>query len=201
MESKGRTLSWDWYPGTIPENVVVDESAYIETTFSFHLYRSQAPVGLRIGCGASMYLGTMFDVGPSGRLSIGEYTLIHGARIICDSEIEIGDYALISWNVVLMDTYRVPIDPAQRRRELEQVPFKSPRHIDAGSPARPIRIGRNVWIGFDACVLAGVTIGEGSVVGARSVVTEDVEPFMVVAGNPARTVRKLERGETSDGSY
>jgi acetyltransferase-like isoleucine patch superfamily enzyme len=189
---KGRTLPWDWYPGTIPENVVLDPTAYIETTFSFHLYRSEAPVGLRVGRGASMYLGTMFDAGPRARITLGDYALVHGARIICDEEIAIGAYALISWNVVLMDTYRVPLDPAERRRELEHVPRRRPRRLEGTGPARPVRIGRNVWIGFDACVLPGVSIGEGAVVGARSVVIADVPPFTVVAGNPARVVRRLD---------
>jgi carbonic anhydrase/acetyltransferase-like protein (isoleucine patch superfamily) len=188
-----RTLPWDWYAGTIPPNVVIDESAYVETTFSFHLYRSEEPEGVRIGRGASTYLGTMFDVGPRGRVSLGEYALVHGARIICDAAVEIGDYALISWNVVLMDSYRVPFDPAGRRRELERVPGRRPRFL-AGGEARPVRLGRNVWIGFDVCVLPGVTIGEGSVVGARSVVAEDVPPYTVVAGNPARVIRRLEEG-------
>jgi acetyltransferase-like isoleucine patch superfamily enzyme len=48
-----------------------------------------------------------------------------------------------------------------------------------------------VWIGFDACMLPGVDIGEGSVIGARSVVSESVEPYSVVVGNPARVVRRL----------
>jgi acetyltransferase-like isoleucine patch superfamily enzyme len=185
-----RTLPWDWYPGTIPDNVMIDETAYVETSFSFHLYRSEEPVGVRIGRAASTYLGTMFDVGPRGRVSLGDYALVHGARIICDAEVEIGDYALISWNVVLMDSYRVPLDPAERRRELERVPGRRPRHLASGT-GRPVRIGRNVWVGFDACVLPGVTIGEGAVVGARSVVDQDVPPYTVVAGNPARVVRLL----------
>jgi acetyltransferase-like isoleucine patch superfamily enzyme len=187
-----RRLPWDWYPGTIPENVEVDKTAYVETSFSFFLYRSQQPVGARIGRGASTYLGTMFDVGPRGRVTLGDYALVHGARIICDAEVEIGDYALISWNVVLMDSYRVPFDPVERRRELELVPARQPRCFDTDVPARPVRIGRNVWIGFDACVMPGVTIGEGAIVGARSVVFEDVAPYTVVAGNPARVIRKLE---------
>ncbi|GAA6618016.1 acyltransferase [Scytonema sp. NUACC26] len=189
-----RTLSWDWYPGTIPENVILDETAYVETTFSFHLYRSEAPIGIEYGRGASTYLGTMFDVGPRGRVSLGNYALVHGARIICDSQIEIGDYALISWNVVLMDTYRLPFDPTERQRELELLPFRSPRHIDARVPAQPILIGCNVWIGFDACVLPGITIGEGAIVGARSVVTQNVPPYTIVAGNPARIIRQLDAG-------
>ena len=187
-----RTLSGDWYPGKIPENVAVDETAYIETSFSFHFFRSRLPRGVEIGRAASTYLGTMFDVGPEGKVTLGDYALVHGARIICDSEISIGDYALISWNVVLMDTYRVPFDARARRDELERVPTRRPRVAAAHVEARPIRIARNVWIGFDACVLPGVTIGEGAVVGARSVVSENVPPFTVVAGNPARAIRQLE---------
>jgi acetyltransferase-like isoleucine patch superfamily enzyme len=189
-----RTLSWDWYPARIPENAVVDETAYIETSYSFYYFRSRLLCGLEIGRAASTYLGTMFDVGPRGHVKLGDYTLVHGARIICDSEIIIGDYTLISWNVVLMDTYRLPLDRLDRRRELELVPTRQPRLAAAEVAARPIHIQRNVWIGFDACVLPGVTIGEGSVVGARAVVAEDVPPYTVVAGNPARFIRRLERG-------
>jgi len=193
----GRTLEWDWYPGTIPPNALIDETAYIETTFSFLFFRSKQPGGVRYGQGASTYLGTMFDVGPKGRVTLGDFALVHGARIICDSEIAIGDHALISWNVVLMDTYRVPVNPRERRAELELVPQRQPRLAGADVPARPIRIERNVWIGFDACVLPGVTIGEGSVVGAKSVVTENVPPFTVVAGNPARIIRQLASQENN----
>jgi len=193
-----RKLPWDWYPATIPENVVIDETAWLETSFSFLVYRSLAPTGLRIGRGSSSYIGTMFDVGPAGRVTIGDYTLVNGARIICDAEIEIGDYGLISWNVVLMDSYRLSFDIATRRRELEAVSRQSRRILEGESQPRPIRIGSNVWIGFDSCVLPGVTIGDGSIVGARSVVFEDVPPFTVVAGNPARVIRKLNNEAIKD---
>lgn len=173
----------------------MDETAYAETSFSFHLFRSKMPRAVEYGRGASTYLGTMFDVGPCGRVTLGQYALVHGARIICDSEISIGDYALISWNVVLMDSYRLPFDRNQRRAELRLAPTREPRFASAEVPARPIRIERNVWIGFDACVLPGVTIGEGSVVGAKSVVTESVPPFTIVAGNPARIIRQIDPDE------
>jgi len=193
------TLPWDWYPGTIPANVSIDDSAYVETSFSFILYRSEAPVGVRIGYGSATYSGTMFDVGPRGRVSIADYVLVHGARIICDAEIEIGEYTFISWNVVLMDTHRVPLDPLERRRELERAAQRCPRRIAAEVPAQPIRIGRAAWIGFDVCVLPGVTIGEGAIVGARSVVTGDIPPYTIVAGNPARVVRRLSPEEMNYG--
>jgi len=191
--TSARTLPWDWYPGNVPDNVVLDETAYVETTFSFALYRSRQPTGLVVSRGASTYLGTMFDAGPHARIRIGEYTLIHGARIICDAEVDIGAYCLISWNVVLMDSYRLPFDRAKRRIELERAALRQPRCFDAGVPAQRVRIGRNVWIGFDACVLPGVTIGDGAVVGARSVVAADVPAYAVVAGNPAQVIRRLEK--------
>jgi len=187
-----RSLPWDWYRGTVPENVLLEDGAYMETTFSFQRFRSRRQPGVRYGRGASTYLGTMFDVGPEGCVTLGNYALTHGARIICDAEVVIGDYALISWNVVLMDTYRVPLTPSARRAALRRAPGVNPRVVDAGGTARPVRIGRAVWIGFEACILPGVTIGEGSVVGARSVVSETVPPFTVVAGNPARPIRQLE---------
>jgi len=187
----GRKLPWDWYDGELPANAKIDETAYVETSFSFRFFRSERSPGVEYGRGASTYLGTMFDVGPQGRVKLGDFVLVHGARIICDSEIVVGDYALISWNVVLMDTYRVPTTVVGRRSELEALPQRELRIASATVEARPVRIEPNVWIGFESCILPGVTIGEGSIVGARSVVTADVPPFTIVAGNPARLVRAL----------
>jgi acetyltransferase-like isoleucine patch superfamily enzyme len=149
------------------------------------------PAAVTYRRGASTYLGTMFDLGPRGRVELGEYALVHGARIICDAEVIIGDYALVSWNVLFMDTYRLPRGIPGRRQALQRVPGHPLRIADGDVPAQPIRLERNVWIGFEACILPGVTIGEGSIVGAKSVVTQSVPPFTVVAGNPARVIRQL----------
>ena len=61
--------------------------------------------------------------------------------------------------------------------------------------SKPIKIGKRVWIGIAATVLAGVTIGDNAIVGAGSVVTHDVESNTVVAGNPARVIKRLEQFE------
>ncbi len=185
-------LPWDWYDGTIPANVAIHDEAYVETSFSFHLYRSEADVGVRYARGAHTYLGTMFDVGPRGRVRLGEYALVHGARIICDDRVEIGDHAMLSWNVVVMDAYRVPRDAARRRELVRRLPEATPRALAPDGNARAVIIESNAWIGFDACVLPGVTVGRGSIVGARSVVRDDVPPYTVVTGNPARVIRTLE---------
>ncbi len=58
---------------------------------------------------------------------------------------------------------------------------------------KPVHVCSRVWIGFNAIVLKGVTLGEGCVVGAGAVVTKDVPPYTVVAGNPARIIKQLER--------
>lgn len=63
-----------------------------------------------------------------------------------------------------------------------------PRSSAFGDRGGDVVIGERVWIGYRAIILPGVTIGEGAVIGAGSVVTKDVEPFAIVAGNPARKV-------------
>lgn len=187
-----RTLPWDWYAGRIPDCAEVDPTAYIETAYSFRGCRATEPGAIRMARGSSVYLGVMFDVGPRGRVTLDEFALVNGGRLICDACIEIGHHALISWNVVIMDSYRLSMDPATRRRQLEAVAQREERFLPEGADPKPVRIGPNVWIGFDACVLPGVSIGEGSVVGARSVVVEDVAAYSIVAGNPARLIRRIE---------
>ncbi|MGZ6826015.1 MAG: hypothetical protein ACXVGH_04430 [Mycobacteriales bacterium] len=74
---------------------------------------------------------------------------------------------------------------------MEQVPGRLPRRLLGDAPTAPVRIGSNAYIGFDVMVLPGVTIGDGAIVGSRSVVREDVPAHTVVAGNPARVVKHL----------
>ncbi|HDR9164212.1 TPA: sugar O-acetyltransferase [Burkholderia vietnamiensis] len=89
--------------------------------------------------------------------------------------LDIGDDAMIGPNVSLI-TSGHPLEPSRRRDAVV---------------ARPISIGNNVWIGAGATILGGVTVGENAVVGAGSVVTRDVPPNTLVAGNPARIVRSI----------
>src|SRR5262249_45982387 len=96
-----RSLPWGLFFGRVPRNVKLESDAYLETTYSFQLFRSRLSEAVRIGRGASIYLGVMFDLGPEARVDIGDFTLMNGSRIICNAEIYIGKYCLVSWNTVL----------------------------------------------------------------------------------------------------
>jgi acetyltransferase-like isoleucine patch superfamily enzyme len=189
-----RRIPGDWHPGTIPDNTRIDEGAVVETALCFEGFRSTRPVGLEVGEGSALYTGTMLDVGLLGSVRIGTCCMLNNMLIICDDSVHIGDYALISWNVVIMDSYRTAFDILSRRRALRNAATRPDRRLGEPSRARPVTLGRNVWVGFESCILPGVTIGDGSIVGARSVVAEDVPPMSIVAGNPARVVRRIGEG-------
>ena len=188
-----RTITGDWHPGSIPENVHLEAGAYIETTYSFHLYRSTHRKGMVLGTNSSAYIGCMFDMGPEAQLKVGAYTLLNGLWLIADRSVSIGAYCLISWNVVIMDNFRASADVAERRQMLETFAACRKPEVFAPVAPRPVVLDDNVWVGFDCCILPGVHIGEGSVIGARSVVTADVPPYTIAAGNPARLIRPLNK--------
>jgi maltose O-acetyltransferase len=111
------------------------------------------------------------------RIRVGSRTFVNYGLVALDvASIAIGDDVQIGPNVQLL-TPTHPIDPDARRAKWEA--------------AEPIAIESNAWLGGGVIVLPGVTIGENTVVGAGSIVTKDLPPNVVAAGNPARVVRSL----------
>ena len=111
------------------------------------------------------------------QISVGRDVFINCGLVALDiAAITIGDDVQIGPDVQLL-TPTHPLDAELRRAKWEA--------------ADPIVIGANVWLGGGAIVLPGVTVAENAVVGAGSVVTKDVPPNVVVAGNPARIIRRL----------
>jgi acetyltransferase-like isoleucine patch superfamily enzyme len=189
--SSGRRLAHDWYDGVIPDNVVFHETTVIDSSHSFLRFRSRKDDALTLGRGAQIYSGSGFDLGPDARVRIGAFTMINNAQIICDETVSIGDYGLISWNVVIIDNRRVPSSIDKRRAYIRAILQNDAHAFALQTRAAPVVIGENVWIGHDSVVLPGVEIGSGSIIGARSVVAESVPEFAVAAGNPARVIRRL----------
>ncbi len=110
-------------------------------------------------------------------LEIGERSLVNfGCSIVAIERVTIGPRALIGPHCMIMDTGFHDVDPERR--------------LDPPT-ARPITIGENVWLGARVIVMPGVTIGDDSVVGIGSVVTNDIPPRSVAVGVPAKVVKTL----------
>jgi acetyltransferase-like isoleucine patch superfamily enzyme len=194
-----RAIPGDWCADGVPDNVAVHPSAYVETSASFASFRSTLPEAMQIGEGAAAYAGCQFDVGAGGKVTIGRYALLNACLITADELVVIGDYAMIGWLVSIADSEIVPMDVQSRRAALVRAASGADRRIPRSAPPQPVRIGPNTWIGFESCIAPGVTVGEGSIVGARSVVLESVPPYCIAAGNPAQIIRRLPCAEADHG--
>jgi acetyltransferase-like isoleucine patch superfamily enzyme len=123
-------------------------------------------------------------------LVIGDNTFIgHACGFNAGRSIRIGRSCLLATGVLIYDADGHPLD-AKRRRAGESTP---PDAIAS------VVIGDDVWVGNGALILKGVTIGDGAVIAARSVVTKDVPPDTIVAGNPARVIKELARTDEIPG--
>jgi maltose O-acetyltransferase len=118
---------------------------------------------------------------PDARIIIGDDCRLNGAGIQAYRQVRIGPRCILS-STIIIDTDFHPLDPARRHDH------------DASVVCAPITIGENVWLAGQTAILKGVTIGDNSVVGFRAVVTKDVPPNVVVGGNPARIVKRLDEG-------
>ena len=114
-------------------------------------------------------------------ITIGNDVGISGASICACTSVIIGDRVMLGADTVITDTDFHVVNTAQRR------------YIREGIPSSPVVIEDDVFIGMRSIVLKGVRIGEGSVVGAGSVVTRDIPPYAIAAGQPARVVGSVER--------
>ncbi|GFM32547.1 acyltransferase [Desulfovibrio subterraneus] len=145
-----------------------------------------------ITLGNRVYLrGLLRCGGRGGHIEIGDEVYIGDDTIISsESRVTIGSLTLISHGVQIFDTIGHPVDPDERARDWRVVMGTDPGPRPAVSSA-PIVIGPRVWVGFNSTIMRGVTVGEGAIVAAGSVVVNDVAPFTIVAGNPAKMVKAI----------
>jgi len=125
-----------------------------------------------------------------GNLGVGSGVQM-GCRIMNGRKVHLGDRNVINFGCLfdgrkyhIRTGHDVSIGPEAAILSLGH----SPRSSDFADQGGDVVIGNRVWIGYRAIILPGITIGDGAVVGAGAVVTEDVEPFAIVAGNPARKI-------------
>jgi len=127
-------------------------------------------------------------------IEIGNRTFVGRGLFTIAEHLVIGDDVLISWNVTIADHNSHSLKFSERSNDVEMNAFQGIKLWDYVKVA-PVKIENKAWIGFGCSLLKGVTVGEGAVVGANSVVTKDVPPWTIVAGNPAKVIRKISESE------
>ena len=139
--------------------------------------RSSLLAQLLAGMGHDAWIEPPFFCDYGWNISLGERAFLNFNCVILDcAAVDIGAGSMLGPAVQLCAATH-PVDPAERATGLEY--------------ARPIVIGKNVWIGAGAIVGAGVTVGDDAVIGAGSIVLRDVPARVLAAGNPCRVIRTL----------
>ena len=127
-----------------------------------------------------------------GKISIGEYSYIgEMSRVWSGEKIIIGSHVQVSHNVNIIDCNTHSLNFEERQREYLQVIETGFIREKGTIQSAPVIIEDHAWISFNAAILKGVTIGKGAIVAANSVVTKDVKPFTMVAGNPAVEIKTV----------
>lgn len=174
---RARWQLW-WWGVKVPRNLTVRGRLRVHNAGTISLGE-----GVRFNSGHANYVGASSPIalwtGPGGSLVIGPNCAISNATIVSLKAVEIGEGTYIGGGVRIYDT---------DFHSFEEVTGRGDRvRRDA-----PVRIGPRSFIGGHATVLKGVTIGQGAIIGASSVVTRDVPDGEIWAGNPARFVRRVE---------
>lgn len=156
-------------------------------TSKIHLVQGGKKENIIIGDKCRIY--GQITVCSLGKVILGEHVALGAhSRILCVNNIYIDDYTGMGPNVTICDNNNHPINPADRM-VMRFTPRDSFERSWINSASKPIYIGKNVWIGENARICKGVTIGDGSIVAANAVVTKDVPKNAIAAGNPAKIVK------------
>ncbi len=141
--------------------------------------RVQARAVCTVRGSVNIFAGACLNVFPGGRLTLGDGTYVSfDSRVLVEHSVTIGANCAISWDVEIFDTnfHRTSLD------------------IDE-TPQAGVVIGDQAWVGAGSRILRGVSLGRGAVVGAGAVVTRSVPDSTVVAGNPAREIRRRDQAQ------
>lgn len=179
---------------------VIGSGTVILPSFNVEI-RSGVKAG-RVTIGQTSVLGCRITLEREvGSVVIGDNTYIGaGTNLICAQQIDIGSNVLIAWGCTIVDHDSHSLNWLERAQDVrswrEGLISQGKNAASALKnwtvvPKAPVYIGDKVWIGFNVIVLKGVTIGEGAVVAAASVVTKDVPAWTLVAGNPAKIIKEL----------
>lgn len=177
-------------------NFTYDKSSMFASSFKIKGCKGAT---ISFGKGSMMY-GKITCELPTAIVKIGERSFINkNTNLISAEEIDIGNDVTVAWDVTFYDHNAHSFDWKERCDDItiaaDKFNHRKPsviRNWDTVKKSK-IKVCDKAWIGFGASILRGVTIGEGAIVGAESVVRDNVEPYTVVFGNPAVKVGEVRR--------
>ena len=142
----------------------------------------------------TMIRGDLVVFAHGGRIEIGDYCFLGaGSRIWSGDHIKVGNRVLIAHNVNITDNISHPVDAGERHEHYKAILQGGFPKTSPGTKDKAVSIGDDVWIGFNAVIMKGVTIGEKSIIGAGAMVLHDVPPYTIVGGNPAKVIGKVDK--------
>lgn len=183
----GHKLANDWFDGVIPPNVVAGEGTRIDSSHCFYHFRSKQPEAVRTGANVTIWR-TSLSVGETGQIVLGDDCYLCNVSLVSEEAITLGDRVVLSPGVTIADSDFHPIEPAARIADTIALAPGGDRSSRPARTPQPVHIGSDVWIGPNATILKGVTIGNGCHVAPGAVVISDVPAGAMVAGNPAKPV-------------
>jgi galactoside O-acetyltransferase len=163
-----------------------------DSRVDFWKFKAKGDNSIDIGANSMMASRVVFEK-AGARLVVGARSFIGLGLMSIAESVEIGDDVMISWGATLVDHHSHSIRSRERIHDVEL--WLKGRKDWSGVKIAPIRIENRAWLGFNVSVLPGVTVGEGAIVGACSLVTKSVPAWTIVAGNPARVLRELSADE------
>ncbi len=176
-----------WANGSLPPNVRLGSQTLVTADYAFKRFLSKQDSALVIGSNCTMD-GVHFAVGAEGSIRIGDYCYFTNAVLLCELHLQIGNYVVIGWNATIADTDFHPLPPAERIADALACSPLGQGHSRPAIAKKTVTIEDDVWIGPNATILKGVTIGAGAWIEAGALVTRDVPPAARVLGNPAQVV-------------
>jgi acetyltransferase-like isoleucine patch superfamily enzyme len=180
----GKPLKGDWCNFPVPTNIQVGANTVIDSSSCFKKYFSRLSVGLKVGSHVTLQSPALATE-ANACIEIGDYSYISSAVIAAYEKITIGSHVYIAGGVTIVDTDFHPLDAAARLEDTIAISTVGDKSRRPAFDSLPVSIGDEVWIGFNATILKGVTIGKGSVIQPGAVVSKHVPPYSTVSGNPA----------------